>query len=176
MTSPRHCGLEHNKRAVLAYLKYRLEHVLELRWENCTALLPAELQVIILVSCLNLCLHAPFAVKIDPSAFSLRSWVCTSPCVRTHACLAPDCRILCACPTFALHLQDRLSQQETDAAREYDELLQKYMDDVGEDICKGVQPPKSVRIQVKVKEDFGQFHRPPTPTEVFRACFFPLAS
>lgn len=44
-----------------------------------------------------------------------------------------------------------------DAAREYDQLLQKYMDDVGEDLCKGMQPPKSVRIAVKVKEDFGQF-------------------
>ena len=30
------------------------------------------------------------------------------------------------------------------------------MDDVGEDLCKNMQPPKSVRIAVKVKEDFGE--------------------
>lgn len=90
-----HFSLEHNKRAVLGYLKYRLEHVLQLRWEMGTAVVPPE-------------------------------------------------------------LADRLSQPELDAAREYDHLLQKYMDDVGEDLCKGMQPPKSVRIAVKVKEDFGE--------------------
>ena len=52
--------------------------------------------------------------------------------------------------------QDRLSQQEKDAAREYDELLQTYMDQVGLDLTRNMQPPKSVRIQVKVKEDFGE--------------------
>ena len=53
-------------------------------------------------------------------------------------------------------IKDRLSQQELDAAKEYDQILQEYMDDVGVDLCKGMQPPKSVRIAVKVKEDFGK--------------------
>merc|ERR1712216_812558 len=54
------------------------------------------------------------------------------------------------------YLKHRLSQQEKDAAREYDELLQTYMDQVGLDLTRNMQPPKSVRIQVKVKEDFGE--------------------
>jgi len=37
--------MEHNKRAVLAYLKYRIEHVFQLRWEMGTAAVPQELQV-----------------------------------------------------------------------------------------------------------------------------------
>jgi len=53
-------------------------------------------------------------------------------------------------------IKDRLSQQELDAAKEYDQILQEYMDEVGVDLCKGMQPPKSVRIAVKVKEDFGK--------------------
>ena len=48
-----------------------------------------------------------------------------------------------------------MSQPELDAAREYDELLQKYMDAVGTDLCKCMQPPKSVRIAVKAKENWG---------------------
>lgn len=59
-------------------------------------------------------------------------------------------------PDAPLWPQDRLSQPELDAARDYDQLLQEYMDDVGEDLCKNMQPPKSVRIAVKVKEDFGE--------------------
>jgi len=41
----RHHSLEHNKRAVLAYLKHRIEHVLQLRWDLGTATVPPELQV-----------------------------------------------------------------------------------------------------------------------------------
>jgi hypothetical protein len=41
----RHHTMEHNKRAVLAYLKYRIEHVFQLRWEMGTAAVPQELQV-----------------------------------------------------------------------------------------------------------------------------------
>ena len=66
------------------------------------------------------------------------------------------------------YAQDRLSQSELDGARDYDQILQEYMDDVGEDLCKNMQPPKSVRIAVKVKEDFGQccakFHIFPPPS------------
>ena len=60
-----------------------------------------------------------------------------------------------------LHTQDLLSQPELDAAREYDELLQNYMDAVGTDLCKCMQPPKSVRIAVKAKENWG------SPSEKF---------
>ena len=52
-------------------------------------------------------------------------------------------------------VQDLLSQPELDAAREYDELLETYMHAVGTDLCKCMQPPKSVRVAVKVKENWG---------------------
>ena len=41
----RHYSLEHNKRAALAYLKHRLDHVLELRWSLGTAVVPPQLEV-----------------------------------------------------------------------------------------------------------------------------------
>jgi hypothetical protein len=93
---------------------------------------------------LNLCLHS-FPCPSYVYLFFLVNWY-------TPLCYA----------------QDRLSQSELDGARDYDQILQEYMDDVGEDLCKNMQPPKSVRIAVKVKEDFGQccakFHIFPPPS------------
>ena len=58
----RHYSLEHNKRAALAYLKHRLDHVLELRWSLGTAVVPPQLEVN------SLCFSA-----------------CTCPVVKAHA-------------------------------------------------------------------------------------------
>jgi GINS complex subunit 1 len=139
-----HTCLERNKRCLLAYVKTRADELLRLRWECGTSVLQPHLQVtefihdFCLVSLLLMSGRHGLAVqKRDyPSLAS-------SPLLLTRE--------------FRASSQEKVSQQELNLIKEYDNLLSSYIQDTDVAITDDLEPPKSTKITVRVLQDVGEW-------------------
>jgi len=53
--------------------------------------------------------------------------------------------------------QEKVSQQELNLIKEYDNLLSSYIVDTGVAITDDLEPPKSTKITVRVLQDVGEW-------------------